>query len=89
LEKIIHYWYRGKNSPNICDTSIIINPLPKVNNRPIVENSPNLVTLDGNSAVELKKKKPLIIFSREIKLSELSKLIFNNIFGPIFLDEVI
>jgi hypothetical protein len=31
--------------PKICATSVIFEPLPKVNNRPIGETSPNLVTL--------------------------------------------
>jgi hypothetical protein len=34
-----------KCSPRICDSSEIKKKLPKENSRPIVENSPNLVTL--------------------------------------------
>jgi hypothetical protein len=37
--------YRGKSSPRISATSVIFKPLPKENNIPIRENSPNLVTL--------------------------------------------
>jgi hypothetical protein len=32
-------------SPKICSTSVILKPLPKDNNRPMGENSHNLVTL--------------------------------------------
>jgi hypothetical protein len=35
-----------KDGPKICATSLIFKPLPKVKNRPIGENSPNLVTLN-------------------------------------------
>jgi hypothetical protein len=34
-----------KSSPQICTASLIRKPLPNVNNHPIGENSPNLVTL--------------------------------------------
>jgi hypothetical protein len=34
----------------MCTTSVIIKLLPKENNRPLGENSPNLVTLDLNEA---------------------------------------
>jgi hypothetical protein len=34
-------------SPDPRATSVIFKPLPKVNNRPLSENSPNLVTLPG------------------------------------------
>jgi hypothetical protein len=35
----------GKSSPTICAASVIFKNLPKENNRPIGENSLNLVTL--------------------------------------------
>jgi hypothetical protein len=35
----------GKSSPIICSSSVIYKILPKVNNRPRGENSPNLVSL--------------------------------------------
>jgi hypothetical protein len=38
----------AKSSPKICDTSVNFKILPKVTNRPIGENSPNLVALIGN-----------------------------------------
>jgi hypothetical protein len=38
-----------KCSPSICATSEIFKKLPKENNRPIVENSPNHVTLEKQS----------------------------------------
>jgi hypothetical protein len=34
-----------KSSPEICANYVIYKPLPKVNNSPLGENSPNLVTL--------------------------------------------
>jgi hypothetical protein len=34
-----------RSSTQMCTTSVIFRPLPKVNNRPWGENSPNLVTL--------------------------------------------
>jgi hypothetical protein len=42
-----------KSSPKICATSVNFKALPKVNNRPIVENSPNLVTLGEGGIVLL------------------------------------
>jgi hypothetical protein len=41
-------------------TTVIFKPLPKANNRPIGENSPNLVTLLGGRAEKFhqSKKKP-------------------------------
>jgi hypothetical protein len=44
-KKIVRNFYREKRSPKIRATSVIIKKLPKVNNHPIGENSPNLVTL--------------------------------------------
>jgi hypothetical protein len=40
-----------KSSPNICSTSVIFKPLPKVNNCQIVEISPSLVTLVANRLI--------------------------------------
>jgi hypothetical protein len=37
--------HKKYSSPNMSDTSLILKELPKVNNRPLGENSPNLVTL--------------------------------------------
>jgi hypothetical protein len=37
----------GKKKPKLLATSVIIEKLPKVNNHPLGENSPNLVTLFG------------------------------------------
>jgi hypothetical protein len=50
-----------KSSLKICTTSVILKPLPKVNNRPIGENSPKLVTLllsclSGKELVDSQKK---------------------------------
>jgi hypothetical protein len=39
------YPWNKVGSPSMWDTCAIFKPMPKVNNRPIVENSPNLVTL--------------------------------------------
>jgi hypothetical protein len=45
LSKLINNCFRGKTGPKICLTSVIFKTLPKVNNRPIGEYLPNLVTL--------------------------------------------
>jgi hypothetical protein len=45
LSKLIHNFYHGKNSQNISATVVLFKKLPKGNNCPIGENSPNLVTL--------------------------------------------
>jgi hypothetical protein len=42
LSKLMHTWYRGKSSSKIY---VIFKTLPKVNNRQLCKNSPNLVTL--------------------------------------------
>jgi hypothetical protein len=42
-----------RSSPETCAASVIFNPLPKVNNHPFGENSPNLVTLRSPRAVTL------------------------------------
>jgi hypothetical protein len=46
---IIHKFYHGKNCPNIWASSVI-KKLPKGNNRPIDEKSPNLAILSGSNA---------------------------------------
>jgi hypothetical protein len=44
--KCLTYTFPGeKSSPKIWATSIFIKKLPKINNHPMGENSPNLVTL--------------------------------------------
>jgi hypothetical protein len=43
LPKFMHN--QALSSPKIWDTSVIFKLLPKVNNYPLGENSPNLVTL--------------------------------------------
>jgi hypothetical protein len=45
----LHNWYRVKFSPKIY---VIFKTLPKVNNRPMGEHSPNLVTLMLNQVVQ-------------------------------------
>jgi hypothetical protein len=45
--KLMHNLYHGKSSPKMWVTSVIFKKLPKVNNYPLGENSPNLVTLPG------------------------------------------
>jgi hypothetical protein len=47
-----------KNSPRIFTTSAILNKLAKENNRPIGENSPNLVTLPTGKADMKMKSDP-------------------------------
>jgi hypothetical protein len=42
---LIHNFKRGKSSPKMWATSESFKKLPKVNNDPIGEKSPNLVTL--------------------------------------------
>jgi hypothetical protein len=41
----MHNFFSGKNSSKILMTPVIFRKLPKGNNRPIGEDSPNLVTL--------------------------------------------
>jgi hypothetical protein len=48
LSKLVQFlWPWKKGSPKISDTSAILIKLPKVNNRQIGENWPNLVTLSA------------------------------------------
>jgi hypothetical protein len=55
----MHNQKRGKNIKfEICATSVIFKKLPKVNNRPMSENSPNLVTLERST----KQKQEVVLF---------------------------
>jgi hypothetical protein len=45
LAKFLQNWYYAKSSLRIGATFVIFNYLAKENNRPMGENSPNLVTL--------------------------------------------
>jgi hypothetical protein len=45
MSKILHLFFGGKSGPEIWATFVIFKRLPKENNHPIGENSPNLVTL--------------------------------------------
>jgi hypothetical protein len=45
LSKLLHNFYHGKSSQNWWATLLIFNELPKEKNRPLGENSMNLVTL--------------------------------------------
>jgi hypothetical protein len=45
LPQLVYYFHCGKNCSKIWATFEIFQRLPEVNNRPIGENSPNLVTL--------------------------------------------
>jgi hypothetical protein len=46
FSKLMHKRNRGKSSPNMSGTSVYLRKnLPEENNRPMGENSPNLVTL--------------------------------------------
>jgi hypothetical protein len=49
-------FYCGKAPPNIKATSVFFKELPKVNNRPMGENSPNLVTLISKCQLESQSK---------------------------------
>jgi hypothetical protein len=44
----------GKSSPKLRAISVIFQKLPKANNRPLGENSPNLVTLLNTNPALLK-----------------------------------
>jgi hypothetical protein len=46
LGKLWHNLNGGKSSPEFLSTSVIYNEVPKANNYPICEKSPDLVTLD-------------------------------------------
>jgi hypothetical protein len=46
LSELKHKLYREKSGLIFCATFVIFKKLPKVNIRPIGENSPNLVALD-------------------------------------------
>jgi hypothetical protein len=51
VSKLTHNLNRGKNSHKMWTTCIIFRNLPRDNNHPLGENSPNLVTLFPNPAV--------------------------------------
>jgi hypothetical protein len=52
----MYNFYHGKSSLKLRAISVIFKKLPKVNNHPMGENSPNLVTLLGPNKTSRPKK---------------------------------